>query len=245
MTQGRGQGTGGAAVTSEQCREQVSLGCRILAAQGLSDLIWGHVSARDPQSRGAWLKTAGLGFEEVGPEAVHLVDRNGTLVEGRGKVHFEFPIHTEILARRDDVGAVVHAHPEAAVTFAATDMELRPIGHEGSLFTPPGVVRYTETGDLIHTRELGESVARALGDHNALLLRNHGIVTVGPNVPTAVLTAVFLEKACRMQLQAAATHSQLAWSSDEEATTKRARVYSSAQFQGAWDYLVRRLESTP
>lgn len=228
-------------MTAEECREQVSLGCRVLAAQGLSDLIWGHVSARDPEWRGVWLKAAGLGFEEVGPEDVHLVDRDGTRLEGRGKVHMEFPIHTEILARRDDVGAVVHAHPQAAVTFAATDMELRPLGHEGSLFTPPDVVRYTETGDLIRSPEMGESVARALGDRNALLLRNHGIVTVGPDVATAVLTAVFLEKACRMQLQATATGGRLSWSSEEEAMAKRGRVYSGAQFQGAWDYMVRSL----
>lgn len=231
-------------MTVEECREQVSLGCRVLAAQGLSDLIWGHVSARDPERRGAWLKASRLGFEEVGPEDVHLVDRNGVLLEGHGKVHLEFPIHTEILARRDDVGAVVHAHPEAAVTFAATDMALRPVGHEGSLFTPPDIVRYTETGDLIRSPEMGESVARVLGDRNALLLRNHGIVTVGPDVATAVLTAVFLEKACRMQLQAAATGRRLTWSSEDEATAKRGRVYSAAQIQGAWDYMVRTLGPT-
>lgn len=235
---------GGGSPTASECREQVSLGCQALAAEGLSDLIWGHVSARDPDGRGAWLKAASWGFEEVGPEQVHLVDRDGALREGHGKVHLEFPIHTEILARRDDVDAVVHAHPEAAVTFASTDLALRPIGHEGSLFTPPGVRRYEETGDLIRSPEMGEAVARALGDGNALLLRNHGIVTVGPDVATAVLTAVFLEKACRMQLLAAATGRPLTWSSDEEATAKRERVYSASQFHGAWAYLARSLALT-
>ena len=228
-------------MTADECREQVSLGCRVLASQGLGDLIWGHVSSRDPEGRGAWLKAAQIGFEEVRPDDVHLVDRDGALVQGDGKVHLEYPIHTEILARRDDVGAVVHAHPEAAVTFAATGLPLRPIGHEGSLFTPPDITRYTETGDLIRSPEMGESVASCLGDRNALLLVNHGIVTVGPDVATAVLTAVFLEKACRMQLAAAATGSQLTWSADEEALAKRGRVYSASQFAGAWQYVCRRL----
>lgn len=233
----------GDVVSPEDCRTEVSLGCQVLAQQGLSDAIWGHASARDPEDRGDWLKRAGIGFDEVGADDVHLVDREGRVLEGESRVHFEYPIHTEVLVRRADVGAVVHAHAEAAVTFAATGMELRPIGHEGSLFTPPGVARYTATGDLIRTPEMGASVAEALGERNALLLVNHGIVTVGPDVATAVLTAVFLEKACRMQLAAAATGSRLSWSSDEEAVAKRGRVYSASQFEGAWNYMVRQLDS--
>lgn len=227
-------------MTSAALRAEVSAGCAALEAQGLGDLIWGHVSVRDPEGRGAWLKPAGLGFEEITPEAVHLVGWDGHLLEGSGKVHTEFPIHTEILARRPDVGSVVHAHPESAVVFGATELVLRPLGHEGTLFSPPDVRRYTETGDLIRTPDMGHALAQALADGNAMLMRNHGIVTVGPDVGTAVLTAVLLEKACRMQLAAAATAGRLHWSSDEEALAKRERVYSPAQFSAAWKYLVRR-----
>ena len=222
-------------------RQQVSLGCQVLALEGQSDYIWGHVSARDPDGRGTWLKGAGLAFEEVTEDDVLLIDRDGALLEGEGKVHFEYPIHTEVLAARPDVGAVVHTHAEAAVTFAATGMDLRPLSHEGSLFSPPGPARYTLTGDLIRTREMGASVAEALGDRNAVLLVNHGIVTAGPDVATAVLTAVFLEKACRTQLLAAATGRELSWSSDEEAFAKRDRVYGPSQIAGAWRYMERRV----
>lgn len=226
-------------MTSAALREEVSVGCHALEEHGLSDLIWGHVSARDPDGRGAWLKPAGLGFTEVDATDVHLVGWDGSLREGTGVVHMESPIHTEILAARPDVGAVVHAHPESAVVFGATDLVLRPLGHEGSLFSPPDVPRFTETGDLIRTPELGRAVAHALGGANAVLLHNHGIVTVGPDVGTAVLTAIYLEKACRMQLAAAATGSQLHWSADDEALAKRGRVYRPDQFAGGWRYLVR------
>ena len=235
------QGTDQAAI--DAARDDVALGCRVLDEQGQGDLIWGHVSARDPHSRGVWLKGGGLGFDEITPHDVQLVGRDGSLLEGSGRVHLEYPIHTEVMARRPDVGAVVHTHAEAAVAFAATGMPLRAIGHEGVLFTPPDIARYTESGDLIRTPEMGASVAEALGDRNAILLVHHGIVTVGPDVATAVLTAVILERACRSQLAAAAAGADLSWSSDDEALAKRDRVYGPNQIGSAWAYFRRRFEA--
>ncbi|GAB2857617.1 class II aldolase/adducin family protein [Actinocorallia aurea] len=221
--------------------EEVALGCRVLAAHGNADLIWGHLSRRDPDGRGVWLKSAGYGMEEITPDRVVLIDRDGALLAGGDRVHLEYPIHTEIMAARPDVGAVVHSHAESAIVFAATGAELRPVGHEGTLFWPPDVARFTETGDLIRDRALGVSVAAALGDRNALLLHRHGLVTVGPDVATAVLTAVFLEKACRMQLQLEARGAPFESSDEAEALAKRSRCYSPRQLDAAWAYLVRTL----
>lgn len=228
--------------TTSDVRALVALGCRALDIEEQGDLVWGHVSARDPDGRGIWMKASTLGFEEVGPENVLLVDRDGDVLEGEGRRHAEYPIHTEVMAARPDVGSVVHTHAASAVAFAATDGPLRPISHEGTLFVPPDVARFTKTGDLILTRELGEAVAQALGDRNALLLVNHGIVTAGPDVPTAVMTAILLERACRMQLSALAAGGPAAWSSDEEALSKREHCYGPELLRQAWDYLVRRLD---
>jgi L-fuculose-phosphate aldolase len=217
----------------------VALGCRILDAEEQGDLIWGHVSARDPEGRGIWMKGAGLGFDEIGPEDVLLVSWDGEVLEGGGRRHVEYPIHTETLRARPDVHAVVHTHAPWSVAFAATGQELRPISHEGTLFCPPDVARFTETGDLIVTRALGESLAAAVGDRNAALLHHHGIVACGSDVPSAVMTAVFLERACRMQIRAIAGGGPATWSSDEEARAKREHVYD---LQQAFAYLARRLE---
>ena len=225
----------------DELRSLVSLGCRVLGAEGQNDLVWGHVSARDLHGRGAWMKAAGIGFEEVGERDVVLVSPAGDVIEGEGRRHAEYPIHTEVMEARPDVGAVVHTHAVHAVAFAALGAPLRPISHEGTLFVPPDVPRFTETGDLILTRELGASVARALGARNAVLLVNHGIVTAGPDVPTAVMTAVLLERACRTQLLAMAAGELRHWSSDDEARAKRDHCYNPALLTQAWDYLVRRL----
>jgi L-ribulose-5-phosphate 4-epimerase len=229
---------------ADDIKTEVSLGCRVLGAEDQGDLVWGHISARDPEGRGAWMKAATLGFEEVGVDDVILVDRSGEVVAGQGRRHAEYPLHTEVMAARPDVNSVVHTHSQPAVALGATGTALRPISHEGNLFVPPEMARFTKTGDLILTPELGRDVAETLGDRNAMLLVNHGILTVGPDVPTAVVTAVLLDRACRTQLMAMSAGGWATWSDDSEALAKRSHCYPPELLRQAWDYLVRRLGAT-
>jgi ribulose-5-phosphate 4-epimerase/fuculose-1-phosphate aldolase len=227
---------------TEDVRELVSLGCRVLGAADQGDLIWGHVSARDADGRGVWMKAAGLGFEEVGPEDVVLVSWDGEVLAGNGRRHAEYPIHTEVMRRRADVGSVIHTHSPSAVALGAIGVPLRPISHEANLFVPPDLARFTGTGDLVLTAELGQQVAAALGDRNACLLVNHGIVVAAADVQTATVTAYLLDRACRMQLTAMAAGGWATWSSPEESLAKREHCYPDPLLQGAWEYLVRRLD---
>ncbi|MGH3665680.1 MAG: class II aldolase/adducin family protein [Egibacteraceae bacterium] len=223
-------------------QEQVALGCRVLGAAGQSDLVWGHLSARDPDGRGVWMKASTFGFEEIGSDRVVLVGWDGGVVEGGGRRHAEYPIHTEVMAARDDVDAVVHTHSPAAVALGATGAPLQPLSHEGTLFVPPDISRFTTTGDLILTRELGRSLATTLDDRNAALMVNHGVVVAAPDVPTAVVTTLLLDAACRMQLQVLAAGGARHCSTDDEALSKRQHCYSEALLNQAWEYLLRRLQ---
>jgi L-ribulose-5-phosphate 4-epimerase len=234
--------TGAGSASVVELRREVSLGCRILGAEGQDDLVWGHVSARDPGGRGAWMKAAGLGFEEVGPDDVLLVDEEGGVVGGEGRRHSEYPIHTEILLARPDVGAVTHTHPEHAVALAAAGEPLRAVSHAANLFVPPDVPRFTKTANLLRSREQGRDLAEALGDQHAVFLVNHGIVTVGRNVPDAVVRAVLLEQACSVQLKVRGYGGRPSWSSPEESLAKRETIYTEAGLRQVWEYLVRRLE---
>lgn len=225
----------------EDVRELVALASQVLGLEDHGDLVWGHVSVRDPAGRGAWMKSAGWGFEEVEPDRVLLVGWDGEVLAGSGRRHAEYPIHTEILRARPDVQCVVHTHAPSAVAFASLNQPLRPISHEGTFFVPPDVARFTKTGDLILTRELGQALAETLGGRNAALLVHHGIVTVGPDVPTAVVGAILLERACRKQLMAMAAGPLATWSSDEEALSKRQHCYPPELVRQAWEYLVRRV----
>jgi L-ribulose-5-phosphate 4-epimerase len=223
----------------------VATGCRVLGDAGHGDLVWGHVSARDPQDRGVWMKASTYGFEEVVADRVLLVDDSGAVLDGDGRRHAEYPIHTEIVRARSDVGAVVHTHAPHAVAFGALDVPLRPASHEGTLFVPPDIARFTLTSDLITTAELGRALASTLADRNAALLVSHGIVAVGPDVPTAVVTAILLERACRTQLLAMSAGELRRWSDDDEALAKREHCYPAALLEQAWDYLVRKVEREP
>ena len=227
---------------SAELRELVATGCRVLGLADQGDLIWGHLSARDPEGRGIWMKASGRGFEEIGPDDVILVSWDGEVLEGDRPRHSEFPIHTEVMRARPDVGAVVHSHARSAVAFGSLGVPLRPLSHEGNLFVPPEIARFTRTGDLILTRELGEEVAAALGPRNAALMVNHGMVAVGADVPFAVMTAYFLERACATQLMAASAGGPASWSPPEESLAKREHCYGEPLIRGAWNYLVRKLE---
>ena len=229
----------------EAVREQVALASQVLALEDHGDLAWGHASVRDPQGRGVWMKASTWGFDEITPERVLLVGWEGEVLAGEGRRHSEYPIHTEIMHARPEVRSVVHTHASHAVAFASLEQPLRPISHEGTFFVPPDIARFTKTGDLIRTRELGQAVAAALGSRNAQLLVHHGIVTVGEDVETAVVGAILLERACRKQLLAMAAGELKTWSSDEEALTKRAHCYPPELIRQAWAYLVRRVRARP
>lgn len=220
--------------------DDVTAACAALAAAGLGDMIWGHPSVRDSEGRGVWMKASGYGFEEIDDQRVVLVSWSGEVLEGSGRRHLEYPIHTHIVRARPDVNAVVHTHAPAFSAFASLDLPLHPLSHDGVPFTHPQIPRLTTvTGSLISTAELGDATAAALGDANGLLLPSHGAVTVGPDVATAVMYSVLLERACRTELAALAAGGPKIWSSEDETARKRAEVWSSSQLAAGFRFLTR------
>ena len=225
---------------TDELRELVALGCRILGANGHDDYIWGHVSARDPDGRGVWMKAAGFGFEEITADQIILVGFDGEVLAGDRPRHVEWPIHTEVMRARPEVGGVVHSHPPHSIALGASGQPLRPVSHAGTLFVPPGVPRYTKTAELIVTSKMGADVAATIGERPALLLVNHGIVTAGKDVRDAVINAVLLEKAAHQQVLTHGFGGPRRWSSDAEALRKRETVWAERQREMLWDYLARR-----
>ena len=179
----------------QSLREQVAWACRILAPEGYADLTIGHVSARGPDGE-IWIKRKGVALDEVEPEDVVAIDDTDAVL------HLETVLHTGVYAARPDVGAVVHGHPPHGTALASTSGELSLLTHDAVLFAD-GLPRFDDP-DLIVDPEQGERVAAALGTHRALLLNNHGVLVVGKDVPWAVLAAVTLERAARLQAIASA-----------------------------------------
>ena len=227
-------------VTSEHYRLW-SQAYRILDMEGHTDMTQGHLTIRDPEGRGFWIKRTGIAFPEVRrPSDFVLVDLGGNRVAGKGGVHGEWPIHAEIFRSRPDVNAVGHTHPFYACVFSACKEPLRAVAHEGASLNGT-VSRYLGTSNLIDTPQLGRDVARALGSAPAVLMRNHGITFVGPSAEECVLAGIFLERACHAQLVAGASGFAWGYPDEREMREKYTTVMTPAYIHNSWQFYVRKL----
>ena len=187
--------TGRPPATAEDAVRQVALACQIIARFGHEDLTLGHASVR---GRTIYIKRKGKALRDVLAEdviGITLDDPNGYLTPG---AHLETVMHLETYLARPDVGAVIHTHPMYSIALGATAGGLELLSHDGLLF-PDGVPVFDGTAGLVTTPQDGQGVARALGAGRAVLLRNHGILVAGQDISWAVLTALTLERAARIQ----------------------------------------------
>ncbi len=226
---------------SLQLRRELAYACRILAANGQNDTVYGHVTYRETGAQTFWMKPSTLGLDEITPETLIRVDLEGNVAEGELPRHLEFPIHAEIFRTRPTITCVVHTHPISSIAFAATGEPLHAVSHEGAQFTPPDVPRFTRTSDLIITRELGEEVARTRDGSLACYLINHGIVVAGNAIDNAVVSAINLERASQVQLLATASGHSFRWTNDEEIAGKREKIFSEGMIRNVWNYYCRRI----
>ena len=125
------------------------------------------------------------------------------------------------------------------MAFSSLGRPLLPVGNDGSIFND-GVPVFSETTDLIIDPARGKAVARCLGDRQALILRNHGIVTAGSTIEHAVFLAIKLERACRIQMLAESAGGPKLFVKEEELAAKRARTNRGDSQGNAFSYLVRR-----
>ncbi|HWI80002.1 MAG TPA: class II aldolase/adducin family protein [Ramlibacter sp.] len=191
-------------MTADEARQKLIDAGRILDEAGLGDLTRGHVSLRVPgDPTHFYMKPHSFGFEEITPENIVLCNLDGEKISGGGRKHSEVYIHSEIFKARPDVMSVIHAHPTYAVAWSATGKPLQPISQPGIAFAD-GVPYFTDTVDLIRSTQMGAGVARALGSHKAVLMRNHGVAVVGATVDEATILTIMLDNAAQIQLLAAA-----------------------------------------
>ena len=217
---------------------RLSQSCKILAAHGHGNLTMGHVTVREPGQTFLHMNAHDFGLDEIEPKHVLLIDFEGNVLEGDGRRHSEYPIHTEIYKTYPHLNCVIHTHPFYSIIIGATDSRIKPISHEGSIFADIPV--FKETSLLIRTPALGRAVAQCLAGHRAILLQNHGVVVVGESIEEATVYAVMLERAAKMQVTAArldAVHE----SSHRENEGKQGQVFYPHNIEAFWKFLVRHL----
>ena len=156
-------------------------------------VVWtgGNVSARDPDTGLVVIKASGIRYEEMRPQHMVVLDIDGTMVEGDYKPSSDVYSHLYIYKHRPDVGGVVHTHSAYATAFAAVNkpipVVLTAIADEFGGPIPCGEFA------LIGDDAIGKVVVESLGKSPAVLLKNHGVFTIGKNAKTAVKAAVMAE----------------------------------------------------
>jgi len=183
---------------------------RILANQGVVD-GFGHVSARDDKNPSHFLMSSSMAPALVTTKDILEFDLEGAPLDAAGRaVYLERFIHAAIYRARPDVKAIVHSHSAAVIPFGVTGTILRPVFHMGAFLgsgAPIFEIRdaaSAPTDMLISDNKLGDSLARALGNHTVVLLRGHGSTAVGDSIQQVVFRAVYTEVNAKLQAEALA-----------------------------------------
>jgi ribulose-5-phosphate 4-epimerase/fuculose-1-phosphate aldolase len=177
---------------------------RLVAKYGMTDLIYNHITARVPGPEHHILISAyGMLYEEVTASSLIKVDLAGAIVEkpdhGYSVNAAGYIIHSAVHEARDDAHCVVHTHTPAGISVSALAEGLLPLSQTAMRFH--GQVAYHEYEGPAFNRGEKRRLVDHLGAHNAMILRNHGLLACGPSVPQAFNTIYWLEQACRIQVQ--------------------------------------------
>ncbi|MFF0285283.1 class II aldolase/adducin family protein [Streptomyces sp. NPDC005262] len=186
-------------------KERLAGALRLFAAYGYEDGVSGHITARDPEYTGCfWVNPFGAPFDGLLPNELILVNGDGQVVEGRHHVNqAAFAVHAQVHRARPDVVAVAHTHSLHGRALSALGEFIEPITQESCAFYEDHAVYQAYTGVVVDEEE-GRRIAAALGARKAIILRNHGLLTVGDSVDAAAWWFITMERSCQVQLTARA-----------------------------------------
>ncbi len=191
--------------TEREVREDLAAAYRLIAHFGMTDLVFTHLSARLPGEGHRFLVNPyGLLFEEITASSLVAVDAEGEPVqETAWPVNpAGFVIHSAVHAGREDAMCVMHTHTIAGMAVAAQEQGLLPVNQISIEFA--GRVAVHDYEGIAADDNLSERqrLVRDLGDQHCMILRNHGLLTVGRTVAEAFYYMYYLEQSCRIQLAA-------------------------------------------
>lgn len=184
-------------------KERLAGAFRLFSKFGFSEGVAGHITVRDPEyTDHFWVNPYGKHFSEITVSNLILVNENGDIVEGEKSLNgAAFAIHSEIHKARPDVIAAAHAHSLYGKTWASFGRLLDPISQDACQFYKDHAVFDDYTG-LVYETEEGKRIAETLGTYKALIMRSHGLLTVGQSVDSAAWWFITMERLCQSQILA-------------------------------------------
>lgn len=235
-------------VSEKEWRTRVDLAAayRLVALYGWDDLIFTHISARVPGPEHHFLLNPyGMMFDEVNASSLVKIDLDGNKVTDAP--HFinpaGFTIHSAVHAAREDALCVMHLHTDYGIAVSAQKEGLLPISQQ-SMF-PLASLAYHDYEGLALNDEEKPRLVSDLGDKNYLILRNHGLLTIGKTTAEAFLSMYILERACRIQILAQAGGGKLHYVPEPVIDLTAKQMNAVTVGQGAeltWPGLLRKLD---
>jgi ribulose-5-phosphate 4-epimerase/fuculose-1-phosphate aldolase len=178
-------------------RQHLAAAFRLFSRFGFDEGVAGHITARDPERLDHfWVNPFGMHFGQIRASDLILVNHRGEVVEGKYPVNgAAFAIHSQVHAARPDVVAAAHAHSMYGKAWASLGKPLDPITQDSCAFYKDHSVFADFTGVVYETSE-GERIAQALGQQKAVILQNHGLLTVGQTVDEAAWWFITMDRSC-------------------------------------------------
>lgn len=184
-------------------KQRLAGACRMFAKRGFDRGLAGHITARDPERADCfWVNPVGVPFSHMRASHLLLVHESGKLLHGdRPIAPAAFAIHSVIHRLRPDVVAAAHAHSTYGRAFSTLGKMLAPLTQDACAFYEDHAL-YSEYGGPVFELDESERLAGALGRNKAVILRNHGLLTVGQSVEEAAWWFISMDDICHVQLLA-------------------------------------------
>ena len=184
-------------------KERLASVFRVFSRFGFEEGLAGHVTARDPELEDHfWVNPFGVPFGHIKASDLLLVDHDGNVVEGRHPLNqAAFAIHSRVHQARPDVIAAAHTHSLYGKTWSSLGRLLDPLTQDACAFYEDHALFDDFTGVVLDTDE-GDRIGEALDDNKAVILQNHGLLTVGHTIDEAAWWFITMERTCQSQLLA-------------------------------------------
>jgi ribulose-5-phosphate 4-epimerase/fuculose-1-phosphate aldolase len=237
-------------VSAEEWQTRVDLAAcyRLVALYGYTEGIANHISARVPGTHDQFLiNPFGMLYEEIDASSLVKIDCDGNILfnaSDYGINNAGFVIHSAVHMARHDVDCVAHTHTPAGMAVSAMECGLLPLAQTSMQFVHIAYHDFEGVADDVEERE---RLVKDLGDLEAMILRNHGLLVAGRSIPSAFNALYRLERACEVQVMAMAANTKLIMPSREilEETYNKMKPKPQASNRIgslAWPALLRKLD---
>lgn len=193
-----------------QVRVDLAACYRLVEYYGMTEMIANHISARVPGTEDEFLiNPYGLFYDEITASSLVKVNVEGEILFNAteyGTNRAGYVIHSAVHAARPDVACVIHTHTVAGMAVSAMQCGLLPLVQTSMRFAKVG---YHDYEGVVLNLEERERLVRDLGEHDGMILRNHGLLAVGASIPEAFNNIYRLERACQVQVAALASGTEI------------------------------------